>query len=108
MDNDSLTSQLQIFLDLSDKIVTGGEMGLLGLTFHPGYENNGYFYVDYTAPLGNIRKTVLSRFSVDPNDQNKADINSELVLLEVEQPYPNHNGGQLAFGPDGYLYAFFR
>ncbi len=90
------------FLNIQNKISSGGgEQGLLGLAFHPDYANNGYFYVNYTS--GNLN-TRISRFSVDVNDPNRADSNSEIVLLEFDQPFGNHNGGDLAFGPDGYLY----
>lgn len=90
------------FLNIQNKISSGGgEQGLLGLTFHPDYANNGFFYVNYTS--GNLN-TRISRFSVTANDPNIADPNSEVVLLEFDQPFGNHNGGDLAFGPDGYLY----
>ncbi len=92
-----------VFLDIRDRVDDSGiEMGLLGLAFHPNYRQNGYFFVNYTA--GNPLRTVVSRFQVSGSDSNKADPNSELVLLTFNQPYGNHNGGQLAFGPDGYLY----
>ncbi len=91
-----------IFVDISDRVLFGGEQGLLGFAFHPNFTENGYFYVDYTA--GNPRRTVIARYSVAQNNPNEADKNSEEILLEVEQPYSNHNGGQIAFGPDGYLY----
>ena len=88
------------FLDITDRVNdSGNEMGLLGLAFHPDYEQNGFFYVNYT---GDGRNTHISRFQASGNS---ADSNSEKVLLVIEQPYPNHNGGALAFGPDGYLYA---
>jgi glucose/arabinose dehydrogenase len=88
------------FLDITDRVnASGNEMGLLGLAFHPDYEQNGFFYVNYTGAGGNTR---ISRFQASGNS---ADKNSETVLLLIEQPYPNHNGGALAFGPDGYLYA---
>lgn len=80
------------------------EQGLLGLAFHPDYLNNGYFFINYSLPNGNSR---ISRFSVSANDPNIANMASELVLLEVDQPFSNHNGGCLKFGPDGYLYAGF-
>jgi len=91
------------FLDI-DPIVNsqGSERGLLGLAFHPDYENNGYFYVNYTTN-GN-GATRVSRFSVTTDNPNQADPNSELALLTVGQPFSNHNGGGLKFGPDGYLY----
>jgi len=91
----------KIFLDIRDKVIAGGELGLLGLAFHPAYENNGYFYVNYTAS-GPLR-SVIARYSVSSTNPNSADKKSEFVLLQVNQPYRNHNGGQLAFGPDGYL-----
>lgn len=88
------------FLDITDRVnQSGNEMGLLGLAFHPDYANNGYFYVNYTGKGGHTR---ISRFQAH---ENLADMNSEKVLLLVEQPYSNHNGGALVFGPDGYLYA---
>jgi len=101
-ENNPEVTTKQLFLDLTNKVLYGGEQGLLGLAFHPDYKNNGYFYVDYTA--GNPRRTVISHFKVSDNNPNSADKNSELILLEVNQPYSNHNGGQIAFGPDGYLY----
>lgn len=98
----------QPFLDLLDRVGSvGNEQGLLSIAFHPQYAQEGSpgfgkFYVNYTNYGGD---THISRFSVDPDDPNLADKNSEVVLLTVDQPYPNHNGGLLAFGPDGYLYA---
>ncbi|WKZ69136.1 MAG: PQQ-dependent sugar dehydrogenase [Melioribacteraceae bacterium] len=100
--NDSLVNSTEVFLDIRDKVLYGGEQGLLGLAFHPNYSENGYFYLDYTR--SNPRRTVISRFQVSANNPNQADPNSEFVLLEVEQPYSNHNGGQIVIGPDGYLY----
>ena len=92
-------------LDISSTISSGGERGLLGLAFHPNYKENGFIYVDYTK--GNPLRTVISRFYADPQPSEKVDIASELVLMEVEQPYSNHNGGQISFGSDGYLYISF-
>ncbi|KJJ39559.1 PQQ-dependent sugar dehydrogenase [Aequorivita vladivostokensis] len=89
------------FLDISGMISTNSERGLLGMAFHPDYSNNGYFYVNYTNTSGN---TQISRFSVDSGNQDLADPNSELPILSFNQPASNHNGGNLAFGPDGYLY----
>ena len=103
--NDSLAASTNTFLDLRDSIVSGGELGLLGLAFHPQYATNGYFYVDYTR--NNPLRTVISRFQVSPSNADSAIRGSELVLLEQLQPFDNHNGGQLAFGPDGYLYIAF-
>ena len=87
------------FLDIADRIVSGGEQGLLGLAFHPDYERNGRFFVNYTDTAGD---TVVSQFRAKPSSDTA--FGSELVLLKIEQPYANHNGGHLAFGPDGYLY----
>lgn len=101
-DNDKDVKEKKVFLDIRNKVLFGGEQGLLGLVFHPNYQQNGYFYLDYTT--NNPRRTVISRFQVSQNDVNKAESESEFILLEVEQPYSNHNGGQISFGPDGYLY----
>jgi glucose/arabinose dehydrogenase len=92
------------FLNLTSIVSpSGNERGLLGLAFHPKYKENGYFYVNYTT-TASPGATHVSRFQVDPNDSNLALPNSELLLLEIAQPYTNHNGGNLEFGPDGYLY----
>jgi len=87
------------FIDI-DGLSTASEQGLLGLAFHPDYQQNGRFYVNYTDSSGD---TVISEFTVS-SDPNEADANSEQVLLEIIQPFSNHNGGGLEFGPDGYLY----
>ncbi|AKA34024.1 PQQ-dependent sugar dehydrogenase [Flagellimonas lutaonensis] len=101
-ENDATVEETAIFLDISNKIGTNAnEQGLLGLAFHPNFESNGYFYVNYT-PTETL--SVTSRFQVSSANANGADPNSEQILLEIAQPYTNHNGGQLAFGPDGYLY----
>jgi len=92
-------------LNISSTISSGGERGLLGLAFHPNFKENGYIYVDYT--IGNPLRTVISRFYSDPQSSEEVDITTELVLLEVLQPYSNHNGGQISFGPDDYLYISF-
>lgn len=92
------------FIDLTDQVLSDGyEQGLLGLAFAPDYAESGLFYVDYIDLDGN---TVVSRFSVT-DDPNVADAASEQVVLRQEQPFANHNGGMLAFGPDGYLYIGF-
>lgn len=89
------------FLDINERVDDGGnEQGLLGLAFHPDYETNGYFYVNYTGRGGD---TFIARYQVT-GDPNVADPGSETILLEAAQPFPNHNGGVVAFGPDGYLY----
>jgi glucose/arabinose dehydrogenase len=95
-------NSFKTFLDITDRVSSGGEMGLLGLAFHPDYESNGYFFVNYTA--ANPRRSVISRFSVSLVNPDSADKNSELILFEQSQPFSNHNGGQVAFGSDGYLY----
>jgi glucose/arabinose dehydrogenase len=90
------------FLDITGRVGSGGsEQGLLGLAFHPDYVHNGYFFVNYTDRQGN---TVVSRFAVG-SDPAQADPSSETVILTVDQPAANHNGGQLAFGPGGFLYV---
>jgi glucose/arabinose dehydrogenase len=90
------------FLDITDRVGTNGsERGLLGLAFHPQYAENGHLYVNYTDLQGN---TVIARFNVSPDDPDLALPASELQLLRVNQPYANHNGGAVVFGPDGDLY----
>jgi len=90
-----------LFLDIHTKVVAGGEQGLLGLAFHPQYSSNGRFFVNYTQAGDGA--TVIAEYSVSA-DPNVADPASEKSLLVIAQPYPNHNGGMLAFGTDGYLY----
>ena len=88
------------FLDIADRVQAGGERGLLGLAFHPDFESNGRFFVNYTAaPGGN---TVVAEFGLAAD--GNGDPASERVLLTINQPFSNHNGGMIAFGPDGYLY----
>jgi len=92
------------FLNIDPRVNSAGnEQGLLGLAFHPEYKQNGYFYVNYTTGTG-AGSTRISRFSVLATDSNQADPNSELILLTFTQPFSNHNGGSIHFGPDGYLY----
>jgi len=95
-------SEAAPYLDISERLIAnpGNEEGLLGLAFAPDFETSRRFYVYYSA--GEPRRTVLSRFMAGPT---QADPASEQVLLEFAQPFPNHNGGALAFGPDGYLYV---
>ncbi len=92
----------QPFLDLRGQVESGGEKGLLSVAFHPRYRENGLLYVNYTARDAGGLHTRVSRFRRATDRQ--ADATSETVLLRIDQPYSNHNGGQLAFGPDGYLY----
>ncbi len=90
------------FLDIRDRVESGGEKGLLSVAFHPRYAQNGLFYVDYTTRREGTLYTHVARFQ--RVSAQRADAWSETVLLEIEQPFSNHNGGQLAFGADGYLY----
>jgi len=89
------------FLDLNGKVSTGAEQGLLGLAFDPAYATNGRFVVHYTDVSGN---TTISLFQVATTNPDSADPVSERIILTVEQPFSNHNGGQIVFGPDGMLY----
>jgi len=101
--NDPNVQERKQFLNIAGRVNSAGnEQGLLGLAFDPGFHTNGYFFVYYTA--SSPQRTVVSRFSVDPNDSTIGDPGSEIVVLQVNQPASNHNGGQIAFGPDGYLY----
>lgn len=88
------------FLDLSSIITPNGERGLLGLAFHPDYVTNGFFYVNYINTSGN---TQISRYTVSTNP-DVADASSALPIIDYTQPFSNHNGGAIKFGPDGYLY----
>lgn len=90
------------FLDIEDRVIdSGNERGLLGLAFHPNHSVNGYIYVNYINNSGN---TVISRFTLQWPNPSLVNPNTELILLTYNQPFSNHNGGDLAFGPDGYLY----
>ncbi len=101
--NESSTENTSIFLDIRERVDDrGNEEGLLGLAFHPNYENNGYFYVNYTA--SDPAQTIIARFQVSDQNPDEADESTEQEILTFPQPHNNHNGGQLAFGPDGYLY----
>jgi len=95
------------FLDISAKLVCCGEQGLLSVAFPPGFASKGYFYVNYTgvpvAPAV-VAPTVVARYRVSAGNANVADPASEEVILTIPQPFANHNGGQLAFGPDNNLY----
>jgi glucose/arabinose dehydrogenase len=102
--NDTAVTSATTFLNITAKLSsTLGEQGLLGLAFHPEYESNGYFYVNYTA--SNPLRTVIARYSVRSDDPNRADSLSEFVILTINQPFTTHNGGMLLFGSDGYLYV---
>ncbi len=95
-------SEAAVYLDLTDKVLFNDRFGLMGFCFHPDYASNGHMYVNYNAP--DPQRTVIARYSVSADDPNRADPLSEYVLLEIDQPHKFHNGGQLAFGSDGYLY----
>jgi glucose/arabinose dehydrogenase len=93
----------QPFLDIGDRVgAQGNEQGLLSVAFHPDYQNNGRFFVNYTNTGGD---TIIAQYQVEAGNPNQAEAAGEVVLLTVEQPFGNHNGGLLKFGPDGYLYA---
>lgn len=97
------SSQTALFLDITDRVSDrSNEEGLLGLAFPEHFNTSQRFYVYYSA--ANPRRSVVSRFAVDQNNPDIADSSSEEIILEILQPYRNHNGGQIAFGPDGYLY----
>lgn len=98
--NSNGTTNTTPFLNLSTLTSASGERGLLGLAFHPNYATNGYFFVDYTNTAGN---TVIARYSVNTTNPNIAQT-SGTILMTIAQPFSNHNGGCLRFGPDGFLY----
>jgi len=89
------------FLDIHTRLVSGGEQGLLSVAFHPSYATNGFFYVNYTDLNGDTR---VERYTVSAADSNLADTATHKLILSVRQPYSNHNGGLVMFGPDGMLY----
>ncbi len=102
LNNDPNTTTAKVFLDITRKVRTQSEEGLLGLAFHPQYKQNGYFFVYYSSVTDG--RSIFARFRVSANDPDQADPNSETLILEQTQPYRNHNGGSIEFGPDGYLY----
>jgi glucose/arabinose dehydrogenase len=105
--NDQKATKTKIFLDIQDRVVyddNQNEEGLLGLAFHPQYKKNGEFFVFYTTKKAK-GTNLLSRFRVSKDDPDRADPASEEVLLRIERPFWNHDGGTLCFGPDGYLYV---
>lgn len=89
------------FLDIKSKVLSQGEMGLLGLAFHPKVAENNFFYVNY---IDKSMNTIVARYTISPTT-GVADPKSEKVILKIKQPYSNHDGGALVFGPDGYLYV---
>lgn len=90
-----------LFADLTGRVTYSGEMGLLGFAFHPNYAANGYVYVYYSSQVSG-HKSIISRFTAISDMQ--LDLASEQIILQIDQPYSNHNGGNILFGPDGYLY----
>ncbi|XP_030580834.1 HHIP-like protein 1 isoform X3 [Archocentrus centrarchus] len=98
------------FLNITQAVLTssweGDERGFLGLAFHPKYKYNGKLYVYYSVEVGFDERIRISEFHVSANDMNQVDHTSERVILEIDEPASNHNGGQLLFGDDGYLYIF--
>ncbi|GAB3947987.1 PQQ-dependent sugar dehydrogenase [Spirosoma harenae] len=101
-DKNPAVQKASIYLDIKGKVSSEGEMGLLGLAFHPDFKRNGFFYVYYTKR--NPLESVIARYQVSSADQMTVDPATEKVILRFAQPYDNHNGGKIAFGPDGYLY----
>jgi len=89
------------FLDIESRVLSGGEQGLLGLAFHPQYQSNGILFLNYTNNSGN---TVVAKYVANPPGSNTVSSSTEEILFTVDQPYNNHNGGNLIFGNDGYLY----
>lgn len=103
--NQPETSDRQLFLELPAPINRGNEEGLLGLAFHPRYKENGQFFVYYSANDGGKRYSVVSRFQVSPENPRRAKAEGEKrIWVSAEDPFENHNGGTIAFGPDGFLY----
>lgn len=99
--NPSGTTNATSFLNIAGLVGSGSEQGLLGLAFHPDFSNNGFFYVNYVNTSGN---TEVVRYTVDSTDPDLADATSALPIISYNQPFSNHNGGHMAFGPDGFLY----
>lgn len=104
--NEPTASEANVFLDIASRTAPfekAAEEGLLGLAFHPKFKSNGELFVFYT-PLEGERRSRIARFKVDPKNPEVADPKSEEVIIEIPQPFPNHNGGTVLFGPDGMLY----
>ncbi len=104
--NQADVRKTKIFLDISARVSRrGNEEGLIGLAFHPHFEKNGSVFIHYSSRRR--REGIVSRFRIDPENPDSLRNGSEEVLLRVSQPYRNHNGGMLEFGPDGFLYISF-
>lgn len=99
--NADKTTNTTAFLDLTGQVATGNEQGLLGLAFHPDYASNGLFFINYTNTSGN---TVIAKYTVNSGNPNIANASTGSIILTIAQPFANHNGGTLKFGPDGFLY----
>ena len=99
--NEDGTTNTTPFLDIDSQVSSGGERGLLSVAFHPDYTSNGYFYVNFTDNSG---ATQISRFTVNTSNPNIANVSSQLNILNIPQPFSNHNGGCIEFGPDDFLY----
>ena len=106
--NMATTTETTLFIDLTAQVDDRSEGGLLGVAFHPGYATNGYVFLSYTTSDsgGANFRSVIARFTAN-TDRTVLDASTELVLMTVAQPYDNHNGGGIAFGPDGFLYIGF-
>ncbi len=94
------------FLDIRSLVTSGGERGLLGLAFHPGYASNRRFFLNYTRTFGGQLQSVVAEYLTSASDPNLSDT-TERILFTVDQPFDNHNGGRVQFGPDGHLYIGF-
>jgi len=102
--NDPSATTKRVFLDVSSKTATSGELGLLGIALHPEFASNGYLFVYYTRPP---QTSVIARFTANPSDPDTVLAGSETVILKLAQPASNHNGGKIKFGSDGFLYVAF-
>ena len=103
--NDSNTSTIDTFLDITDLTTASGERGLYSIAFHPNFANNNYIYVHYTGI--NSGDTTVSRFTVDASNPNSVDPSTALTIFSAPQPFPIHNGGSILFGPDNFLYIMY-
>lgn len=104
VENSPDTTTRTLALDIVFDLLAGGELGLLGLAFDPEFGTNQQLFLNYTTDKDGPLRTVVARYTMSSQDPDRIDGASREVLLELEQPRPNHNGGMLAFGPDGYLY----
>ncbi len=106
--NSPTVNSRKTFMDLTGVVSTSGsEAGLLGIAFHPDYENNRYLYLSYTFDSASLLWSRITRFTASSSNPDTALRSTQSILLTLSQPYSNHNGGKIAFGPDGYLYISF-